>query len=158
MHYFVIFLQSHFTFFHSCCDEAVSLIFSTNKQLSQNIVLGQKCSQVHVLLPYTVNHCSFKCEVVISTTWGHVCFQGNGKGVLSIQHYYIGCLPHTHYCVGIIILILPRKEQMIREKSQYKATSCRLQAFTTHEVPSEGRFLKKKMRHTLDLGNTVPLF
>lgn len=94
MHYFVIFLQSHFTFFHSCCDKAVSLIFSTNKQLSQNIVLGRKCSQVHVLLPYTVNHCSFKCEVVISTTWGPCLFPGQWKG--SFEYPALYWVPPTH--------------------------------------------------------------
>lgn len=72
-----------------------------------------------------------------------------------MQHC-VGCLPHTHCCIGIIILILAREKQMIREKSQSKGTLCRLRAFTTHEGLSTERF-KKNIRHTLDLGNTVPL-
>lgn len=125
------FKKSFCIFFHSCFDDAVSLMFSTNTQLSQNILLGRKYSQVHILLSYAVNHCSFKCEVVISTTWGHVCVRGNGKGVLSIW-YCVGCLPHTHYCVGIIALVLPKRERTVREKGHSESTSCRLQTFTNH--------------------------
>lgn len=93
-----------------------------------------------------------KCGVVVSAACGHDCFKDSERDLLCQA---LCCFPHTYFYVGSIILILPKRELRIREKNLSKATSCRLQTFSTHKVPSAGRFLNKKMRCTFDLGSTM---